>query len=238
MQKMLWVCILIPVLFACNFMGEKVEGNGQLASESREVSNFNNVEANGPIDIILQDQPGVAVKIEADQNLLSYIVTETDGKTLQIETKKGYNLRSRNPIRVYISAPVFNEVRLGGSGNITSQSVLVNPDEMRLELDGSGNIDVEVNTPSLESKMNGSGNIKLRGTADEWEAVISGSGNMYCFDLATREAEVSINGSGDAEVMATKKLKLKINGSGQIRYKGSPNVESHINGSGSVSKVD
>lgn len=238
MQKILFFCALIPFLVACGFMAEKVEGNGQLASETREVSNFRNVEANGPMDIILQDQPGTGVKIEADQNLLSYIVTETDDHTLKIETKRGFNLRSRNSIRVYISAPVFNKVSLGGSGNISSQGVLVNPDEMRLDLDGSGNIDVQVNTPSLESKMNGSGNIKLRGSADEWDAVLSGSGNMYCFELNTQEAEVSINGSGDAEVMATKKLDLKINGSGQIRYKGSPNVESHINGSGSVSKVN
>jgi hypothetical protein len=97
---------------------------------------------------------------------------------------------------------------------------------------------VKVNTPELDSKMNGSGNIRLSGSADKWNATLSGSGNMYCFDLNTQRAEVTISGSGDAEVTAAQKLILKINGSGQIKYKGTPNVESHINGSGSVSKVE
>jgi hypothetical protein len=230
--------MLMPVLFSCNLMGERVEGNGQLANESRQVSAFSNVESSGPMNIILQDEPSVGVRLEADQNLLSYILTEVDGKTLHIKTKKGYNLQSKNPIRVYVAAPVFNEVVLDGSGNMTSESILVNPDAMTLKLSGSGNINLQVNTPDLKSLMDGSGNIKLSGSADKWVAAISGSGNIYCFDLNTQKAQVTINGSGDAEVMASKQLTLKINGSGQIRYKGSPNVESHINGSGSVSKVD
>jgi len=238
MQKWLFLCVLMPVLFSCNLMGERVEGNGQVTTETRQVSSFNSVDCDGPMNIILQDQPDAGIKVEADQNLLPYILTNVDGKTLHIKTKSGYNLNSDNPMRVYVSAPVFNEVNLDGSGNITSQSILVNPDEMSLKLSGSGNIEVQVNTPELSTKMNGSGNIKLAGSADKWSAALSGSGNMYCFGLTTQRAEVSISGSGDAEVTASQKLVLKINGSGQIKYKGSPNVESHINGSGSVSKVD
>jgi hypothetical protein len=238
MQKWLFLCMLMPVLFSCNWMGERVEGNGQQANENRQVSSFNSVEASGPMDIILQDAPNAGVRVEADQNLLPYILTDVDGKTLHIRTKKGYNLHSDNPMRVYVAAPVFNEVVLDGSGNITSQGMLVNPDDMTLKLSGSGNIDMQVNTPELKSLMNGSGNIKLSGSADKWVAGLSGSGNIYCFGLNTQKAEVGINGSGDAEVMASKQLTLKINGSGHIKYRGNANVDSHINGSGSVTKVE
>ena len=238
MQKWLLLCMLIPVLYSCNLIGERVEGNGQAASESRQVDNFNSVECDGPMDIILQDSPNPGARIECDQNLLSYITTETRGKTLHIEQKHGYNLRSDNPMRVYVSAPVFNEVALGGSGNITSQRILVNPDKMSLRMSGSGNIKVQVNTPELESRMNGSGDITLSGSADRWVASIAGSGNLYCFGLNTQKAEVTISGSGNAEVMASKQLTLKINGSGNIKYRGAANVDSHINGSGSVSKAE
>jgi hypothetical protein len=238
MQKWLLLCMLIPILFSCNLIGERVEGNGQRGSESRQVDNFNSVECGGPMNVILQDAPSAGVRIECDQNLLSYITTETRGKTLHIEQKHGYNLRSDNPMQVYVSAPVFNEVALGGSGNITAQSVLVNPDKMSLRMSGSGNIKVQVNTPELESRMNGSGDITLSGSADKWVASIAGSGNLYCFDLNTQRAEVTISGSGNAEVMASKQLTLKINGSGNIKYRGTANVDSHINGSGSVSKVE
>ena len=238
MQKLLFLCLLIPVLFSCNLMGERVEGNGQLTTESRQVTSFKNITSNGPMDIILQDQPAAGVKVEADQNLIPYIFTDVDGNTLRIRVKKGYNLKSDNPLRVYVSAPVFDEVTLDGSGNITSQSMLVNPDDMTLKLSGSGNIEIQVNTPNLKSELSGSGNIKLSGSADKWITALSGSGNIYCFGLNTQTAQVSINGSGNAEITASQKLTLKVNGSGQIRYKGSPNVESHINGSGSVSKVE
>ena len=81
--------------------------------------------------------------------------------------------------------------------------------------------------------------LNLSGSADKWELhLYRVRGICTCFGLNTQDAQVSINGSGDAEVMASKQLTLKINGSGQIKYKGSPNVESHINGSGSVTKVE
>ena len=67
---------------------------------------------------------------------------------------------------------------------------------------------------------------------------VAGSGNIHSFGLTTQSTEISITGSGNAEVYATKQLNVKVVGSGDVKYKGGASVDTHITGSGSASKAD
>ena len=239
MQKLLFVSILMTMLYSCDFIGgERVEGDGDITTESRNESGFRNVSSSGPMDIELTQGSSTAVNIEADKNLQPYILTRTSGNTLEVEVKNGYNLRSSHRLVVHVTAPVYEEISLGGSGNIIGRSELANPDKMSFHLSGSGNVKARVNTRSLESKTSGSGDVALSGFADNYSGSVAGSGNINCFGLVSDNVNITINGSGNAEVFANKKLSLQVNGSGDIRYKGNASVEQHVNGSGGVKKAE
>ncbi len=238
-MKNLLVIIALPLLLgSCNFGGERVDGNGTLATESRQVSAFKNVASSGPMDVVLKQASGRMVQIKGDQNLLPYIVTETEGETLKIKIREDYNLHPKKHLVVYVTSPEFTAISMGGSGDVSTENTLTNADKLVFSLSGSGNIEAKVNTLSLESHTSGSGDVTFSGKADDAAMTISGSGDIHCFSLTSENASVSINGSGDADVYATKQLTLKVNGSGDVRYKGGASVDSHINGSGSVSKAD
>ena len=57
---------------------------------------------------------------------------------------------------------------------------------------------------------------------------------MEASELESKDAEVSIAGSGSVKVWATDKLESSIVGSGDVYYKGRPLVESKTVGSGST----
>lgn len=237
-QSFLFV-VAICFLSSCNIIGgERVDGNGNLASENRHAGDFKNVSGAGPVDIVLNQSPNTDVQVSGDENLLQYITTETDGSTLKIKVKPGYDLEPKKHLQVRISAPGFKEISSAGSGNVMSENTLTSSDKMEFRLSGSGNMNIKVDAPSLESHTTGSGDITFSGKAESADISVAGSGNIHSFGLITQATEISITGSGDAEVYATRQLNVKVVGSGDVKYKGGASVDSHITGSGSASKED
>jgi hypothetical protein len=55
--------------------------------------------------------------------------------------------------------------------------------------------------------------------------------------LETREAKVSIAGSGDITLWTKESLTVKIAGSGDVRYYGDPALTKTVAGAGSVRRV-
>ena len=75
---------------------------------------------------------------------------------------------------------------------------------MLIGITGSGNItarDITVNTLKLEAA--GSAVFSATGKAQKMTAVISGSGDIKTTGLETEKADISISGSGSAEVWVT-----------------------------------
>lgn len=233
------VFISASILLSCNLIGgERINGNGNIATENRQVGDFKNVSSSGSVDVVLKQSSSFLVQVKGDKNLLPYITTETDGSTLKIRIKKGYNLNSEKALEVLVSAPEFHDVSMDGSGNLSSSNTLTSRDKMNFDLSGSGDINAQIDAPAVESNTSGSGDVSFSGRAANAEMSVSGSGDIHCFGLTSENIGITINGSGDADVYATKQLNLTVNGSGDVRYKGGASVNSHINGSGSASKAD
>src|SRR5687768_9336389 len=104
MKPLLAVFTMLILLSACrcNVVHKKVKGNGNLQSERRNVSHATKIAVLAHVEVIL-DSGATAVRVEADENLIPYIITELDDNWLEIKMKRGINTyTSSNPMRVYI----------------------------------------------------------------------------------------------------------------------------------------
>lgn len=231
----LWLCLIFT---SCRFMGsERISGSGNSSTEDRNMGSFSGVETVGSMDIIVLQGPSHAVRIEGDDNLLEYVETELDGNMLEIRPRKGYNLRPRAGLKIYVTAPYFDKLSVTGSGKITSQSKIISPRKLEVNITGSGDIEADVDAPEVSSEITGSGTVRLKGTTKRFTTEISGSGDTFAWDLLSEEAKVEIAGSGNVQLFASKNLDIEIAGSGDIQYKGNPSVSTSKAGSGSVKKV-
>lgn len=230
--------LLLFCFTSCRYMGgRRVEGNGQRVTVNRSGSEFSGVEVRGGMDVVLKTGNTHEIKIEADQNLIDFIEVHNDGGKVQISTKDGYNLRSKDGIKVYATAPYFREVSVAGSGDIRSQGKVVNNQEMGLQIRGSGDILMAVDAPRITTEISGSGSARLEGVTRDFSAEIKGSGDVHAFKLLSENARVDIAGSGNAEVFASKQLSVEIKGAGDVAYKGTGTVNQKIMGSGNVHQV-
>lgn len=215
-----------------------MDGNGVRSTEQRNVANFNGVSVSGGMHVVLTSGSH-SVRVEADENLLQYIETELDGNTLEIGPRKGYNLRPEQEIKVYVSAPYFNNLEVSGSGSVTSESRIKAENRLEADISGSGDMKLDVDAPEVNMEVTGSGNVTLRGGTRKLRAKITGSGELMAFDLMSEETEVEISGAGNAEVYASKVLGVSVNGAGNVSYKGNPpSLNQNISGAGNVRKVE
>src|SRR5436305_15273285 len=111
MKQLLLILACAIVLFSCDLIGgERVDGNGSITTENRQLSDFKNVSSSGPMDVVLTQSSNFSVQIKGDENLLPNVTTSVDGNTIKLKVKQGYNLHPEKNLKVLISDPMFTEI--------------------------------------------------------------------------------------------------------------------------------
>jgi hypothetical protein len=225
-------------LASCRFLGKRIHGNGNVKTAERPVSPFSEVEANGNIKLIVIQGDLKPVRIETDENLISYIEVNQEGDRIIIQTKRGVNLIPSGDLNVYVTSPTYRNIEVSGSSDIIGQTKITGSEALSLQASGAGDIQMEVDAPKVTAGISGSGSVKLKGQARDFDVDLSGAGHAYCYDLLTENTTVEISGAGSAQIYASVKLKANVSGAGNISYKGNASVSQQISGAGSVNKVD
>lgn len=236
--------LFIPIAFllffaSCDEIFKKtINGNGNITTQQRSVNRADKIKSAGSFDIVIVQGSSPSVKVEADDNLMDYIITRNEGDDLVIKARDGYNLKSDEPIKVTVTTNELEELEVAGSGNVKGEGKFTGRDHLKISIAGTGNIDLEVNTPEIESHIAGSGNITLAGETRDSKIEIAGMGDYKASDLKSENVEIHIAGSGNTHVYAENKLEVHIAGSGDVYYKGNANITQDIAGSGKISKEE
>jgi hypothetical protein len=235
-QTVLFLVSLLCITTS-NAQWQKVKGNGKITTITRTTSDYDVIKCEGSFDYILVSGNEGAIKIEGEENLLEYIITEVKDNQLIVKTKNNINLKMslNKGIKITIPFESISKVALVGSGDLWNESK-INATNFNVVLTGSGDINLDINTTYLKAAISGSGDISLKGNTTNLEAKIAGSGDFNSFDLKANNTDVSVAGSGDAKVFSTENLKARVAGSGDIVYRGNPKKEdTKVAGSGSIS---
>lgn len=193
----------------------------------------------GDFDVTVGQDLPEGLTIQADENVLPYIITRVnDNGTLQIRVKDHYRLNTRKKIQIKVQVENLEGIYIAGSGNITGIGKFSGSNELHAEIAGSGHINLSVNTPKVFSKIAGTGTISLDGETKDETISIAGNGVIKCANLKAENVKIKIAGSGDVYVFAANQLDISIAGSGSVFYSGNPALTQHIAGSGNIKKMD
>ncbi|HEX4958621.1 MAG TPA: head GIN domain-containing protein [Lacibacter sp.] len=239
MNRLYAAAMLAMILFtvtSCRW--RSVRGNGNVITSNRNEGTFNGVKTAGSFDLYVTQGDDYSVRIEAEENLMKYILTEVENGELKVRVKRGVNLRPRQDMKVFVTAPRFKELGIAGSGNIIAETNLSSDSPMEFSISGSGDIRaIAVDAPKITVRIAGSGNASLAGSTRDAVYRIAGSGDIKCRDLKTENTEVHIAGGGNVWSYCSQNLDVHIAGSGDVHYAGNPvNVKQKIAGSGNMIK--
>lgn len=239
MKKLLAIILAFISLNSFSQKWQTIKGNGETKKETREVSSFTAINAQGSMEIKIDYGNSGTISVEADENLLPYIETTVEDGRLSIKPKKNVNLNSRSGIVVYVSMTQIKSLKLSGSGNISGSGAFTNDTTTDFSVSGSGNLSLDFDTfKELDLSVSGSGNIKLKGASSMISAKISGSGNIDCSNTSSHDVVAKVSGSGNIKVDANNSIDAQINGSGNVFYKGdAQKINRKMSGSGKVIKM-
>ncbi len=180
-------------------INEGVSGSGNVTTEKRDVTDFQEIEVGGVFEVEVTAQKDFSVEIEADDNLLPLIKTEVSGGVLRLETEKG--ISTKNPIRVRISAPNIENLDISGASKVS----LANLKNENLQIDSSG-----------------ASKIIVAGETENLTVDVSGASKIDAENLKSENASIDASGASKVSVFVANELKSDASGASSIIYSGSP----------------
>ena len=203
-----------------NFVSaQKLKGDGDVTKETRSVSSFDILENDGLVNITLIHADIESVIVEADRNLLPVIITKVKDNTLFISTKEGAEIEKSTKLNVYVSFRDLKKLELNSVGNLSSQNQL-KLNNLEIENNSVGNIDLNLDCNKLNIESNSVGNTVLTGKVNDFKIELNSVGNLKAFDFVAQTLNIESNAVGNAEVNSQKEISISQNGMGNITYKG------------------
>ena len=190
--------------------------SGSIVTRDYAWSGVDRLELDIPGHVRFRPAPTWHLSIRGREGTLNRIVVE-DGRIRDKNHGLFFGWHHSQPVEVDLSGPVLHEATLNGSGTIEFQGL--DQDSLRVEIRGSGSASGNGKVQSLKLQIMGSGSARLA-------------------HLAETNADVTIDGSGEADVSPSGDTQVTIAGSGDVRLHAHPTqLSTHIYGSGHISEV-
>jgi len=235
----------------------RIAGNGHVREEVRNLSGFQQVHAARSLQVEITQKEAYEVRIEADENLLPYIVTEVSGDQLKITVMDNYQFYNYNKAVVYVSAPRFTRLGVTTSANMhlrgplnagslqlkagTSSRLLsdaeIRAEEVQIDISTSARAELLVVSPSVSIQTSTSSRLALKGRTDRMNLRMNTSSRVDAENFPAREAEVSGNTSSRAVLQVSDLIKGSLNTSSRIDYRGNPVLDVRCNTSGRIAPL-
>ena len=198
-------------------------------TEDRLIKGFEEVEVVGSPNVYYTQADSFSVRVKGPDNFVDNILTEKNGKTLNVRNKGKWGVvnisfSDEDELAVYVTSPDLVAVRVNGSGDFISTD-LIDTDNMNITLRGSGDINIDkLLCDRCDVELIGSGDIDLPEVeAKETSAVLVGSGDIKMGLSKVADTRLSLKGSGDIKVdfsEGCRSVDCTVNGSGDIGLSG------------------
>jgi hypothetical protein len=215
MKKTYLPLLAVVALFVSGCYWPGIRGNGHVVTDQRPVTDFSDIKGDGAFQIEW-NSGAPSLSITTDENLLRYIETRIEGKTLRLHSHD--QLHPTQHIKVLITSPTLTGASMSGAVRLTA---------------------TQLSCQKFYLQTAGAARITLDGKADALLADMSGAANLIAETLHTKTADISSSGAAKAQVYASEALRVSISGAGKVIYYGHPpRVERHVSGAGSINPGD
>ncbi len=196
-------------------LGDTTNERGDVTSESRNVSGFDEIELQGAGNLSIEQTGSESLTVGAEEDVLLKLRTQVENDRLILGPKPDTTIHTTEPISYKLTVKDLNALEVSGSGNVDAKGI---------------------STDKLAVTINGAGDVRVSGRAVSQEVDISGSGNYRAGSLESKKVKVDVAGAGSAIVNVSGQLDAEVSGIGFVEYIGKPRVNQDISGVGRVSK--
>jgi predicted small secreted protein len=237
--QILIVFIAAATLSSCNFdisMGQ-IDGNGNVVTEERPVSDFTKVKGSAGIDVFLTEGTENKVVVEADENLMEFIETTVEGGKLRIRSSRNNNIGRAKAKKVHVTYVSLTSIEASSGADVIGNSVIKSE---TLNLDSSSGADLELEILSKEvfAETSSGSDMKLSGKATTLRAKASSGSDLDAKELLVANCNADASSGADIKVNVKERLSAEASSGGDVHYYGDPAAVTNNSGrTGSVHKM-
>jgi hypothetical protein len=195
---------------------------------------FSILELDLPARYVIREAGAASALVRGEPEVIDRIVVEQHDDRVRVYVPGSITIKGQLVIEV--DTVGLKELVVNGAGQVEAHGFAGS--EFSLRLLGASSAKVTgLDVDKLRVETQGSGNVELSGRASDERIQMTGSGEYRAADLGADKVQIKLEGSASVEVMARKRLDVWIAGSGSVRYRGEPELSKQIDGSGTVGRM-
>ncbi|MBC7652240.1 MAG: DUF2807 domain-containing protein [Deinococcales bacterium] len=230
-MKYLCVILIAATIVSCR---NGVTGSGNIIKDTRQLSEFTSMSVSGSIKVELKTGALASLIVEADDNIIPYIITNVSDKNLSIKLKGINNLRNAT-VRIFLVVPTLNKISTSASAEVRSAEAVTNYDKISFTASSGSLINVNVSAPSISADGSSGADIILSGRTKNLSAESSSGSSVNLFGLKSENATASASSGADIDIFASIGLNASASSGARVNYKGgATSVVKNISSGGSV----
>jgi len=263
---LLSVCLVIftTIQSSCkkNDFDSCIHGEGTIETQFVELEkpiNYISLASTGTL--IVKQGKEQLIEIRAHANVIEHLVDNSRIKNGHWKISLGdceEKIR-KEELEIFVTLPTLIGLALSRDGDVKTDGVFEDIEELKLIVAGSGNMEVRLgnNVHEVNTFLNGNGDLNLTlddqadkvktfisdygdctlaGSTEMLEIFVRGKGNVKALDLSAKDCNINTDETGDCEVRVENELNVIVSSSGNVCYRGQPKVtvEMDTDGSGEV----
>lgn len=215
--------LLIAVLFSsCNFdiNISGVKGNGHVITQERlsEIT-FSKIDASEGLDVYLTKSTSTAVKVQADNNIQKFIVTEIKNGTLYIHTSEA--IGKANAKKVLVNFTQLNEINSSSGADIHTTNFIIS-DDIVINASSGSDQNLAIKATNINCSASSGADVNLTGSSSTIVADASSGANIDAKKLISQNCTSSASSGADIDLSCKKSINAEASSSSDISFYGNP----------------
>lgn len=195
----------------------RITGSGNIITRRVSIADFSRIETSRAVHLVVEKRSGREAIIEADDNIMPYVIVEVDGGCLTVSIDD--DIKSLNDVTVKVTVPSdgnISAISASSASRVTVETEIKSP-KLMLDASSAANINItksDVGTCSIDasSAANVEGAIKadncvidMSSASDVNVALLA----VKCDVTATSAASATLSGeAGDIEITVSSAAKV------------------------------
>ncbi|MBS1636041.1 MAG: DUF2807 domain-containing protein [Bacteroidetes bacterium] len=189
----------------------------QTSTETRDIKPFKHLDISGAASVEYTQSDTLSLKVFANSDDLSNVVTVSDGETLVIKSKGS----TKNGYTVKIASNGLNQVVCNGASKLLSTNTVM-ADSLNIDVTGASTVRMEVKTRAVDVVTNGASTVDLAGTTAKLYTNANGASTIKAYKLNATTVNAVAGGASTVKVFASDKINANATGASTIKFKGDP----------------
>ena len=183
-----------------------IKGNGKIIEKTISISDITSIENTGIFNIYVKQGEKEELKIETDENIISFVTYTIKGNTIYFGSKEGIQGYKPSKSNIYVVLKDIVEVYNLGVGDISIEN-FTSKNKINIHNSGVGGIILNnFNAIEITLKNSGAGFDKFQGKTNLINIHSSGVGSIDTYNLQADTVFVHSSGVGSINVYAEKEL--------------------------------